>query len=572
MAGVAVGVTSAGVQAAPGTLPVTNACQNNANGNWADISWTLNGTASPASIQLGDGNVTLINGSVQGAIPAAILVAGYNLGVLTTGTNLIPTRIWVARSATNVDTGGGAKGTATRTDLIELPLATVIADPDGIPGGAGPGGADETATPIDVNQPLPDWVVTPLGGNVQFSQAVPGSLPAIAGLGPGGTALTPAGSIFTNSGITGTPIKVNFDCQPGVSTVAVPPATANSFTPAASIGAFEVAAVVAPPTAPVCTGESVSVGVGQSATINLNNNCTDVNEGQGGGSPFTFTVNPPSAGTLDPTATPGVYTYTAPATDPGPITVGFTATDTTGLISGSVDISITVLANQCDATASPLGCDLTQIVVQPVVGTTMTMDKVPGFLVMSPVVLNGAEQVSTGLLNTITVNNARGTAAGWSVTAYVTDIGAAGSPTFSPLPGVTVPLCSNGGAGPLLGTPAAPTPAADRLCIPGDNLGWTPTAAVAHNDIPGDVATVTAGAASAASPAEWLAALVAKSNLPDPSTGVDGLGGLLGSTTLCAAPVNQAGGTFTCNASMYLGVPASAGEGQYTGGLVLTLI
>jgi hypothetical protein len=288
-------------------------------------------------------------------------------------------------------------------------------------------------------------------------------------------------------------------------------------------------------------------------------------------------VGTPSAGTLVATATAGVYSYTAPATDPGPVVFTFTATDkgVPALTSAPANIAITVLANQCNAT--DVRCDLTQIVVQPVVGTTMTMDKVPGFVVMSPVVLNGKEQVSTGALNTITVTNARGTAAGWSVTAYATDIGAAGARTFTPLPGVTVPLCSLAGAAPLLNTPAQPAGiSSDRLCIPGDNLGWTPAAAVAHNDIPGDVAQVAAGAPSAADPASWLAALVKAGNTADPGVGVDGLGGLLGGATgpktLCSAPVNHAGGTFTCDAALYLGVPASAGAGQYTGGIVLTLV
>jgi hypothetical protein len=570
---VAVGATTGAVQAAPGSLATMNTCQNNANGNFSDIQWTLSGTAAPNPQTLGAGDITLSGGRIVGEIPAAILVAGYNLGVLTVGSNPIPTKIWVARSASNVDTGGGVKGTLTRVDLLDLPtqLSTVITDPDGIPGGTGPGGADETATPISVDQPLPNWTVTPLGGNVSFKQGAPGAIGPLP-IGTNNANVATTGSIFTQSVVAGGLIKVNFDCQPGTSTVAVPPSTTTTGIPAASIGAFEVGEVVAPPTAPTCTNESVSVGVGQSASVDLRDNCEDVNEAQGGGSPFTFNLGPVSAGTLEATAVDGVYTYTAPAADPGaPVVIDFTATDASGLTSAAGStISATILANQCDATAET--CDLTQIVAQPVVGTTMTMSKVPGAIVMSPVVLNGAEQVSTGALNTITVTNARGTAAAWSVTAYVTDLGAAGARTFEPLPGVVVPLCSLAGAGPFAANPAfAATIDSDRLCIPGDNLGWTPAAAVAHNDIPGDVAAVSAGAASAASPAEWLAALVAAGNTADPAQGVDGLGGLLSAKTLCSAPVNQSGGTFTCNASLYLGVPASAGAGTYTGGLVLTL-
>ncbi|MFM2077705.1 MAG: hypothetical protein RJA49_1595 [Actinomycetota bacterium] len=570
---VAVGVTSGAVEAAPGSLSTVNACQNNANGNWADIPWTLAGSAAPNPITLGAGDITLAAGNVTGAIPAAILTAGYNLGLLTVGTNIIPTKIWIAQSATNVDTGAGVKGTLTRVVTLDLPtqLTSVITDPDGTPATG-----DETATPIDVNQPLPNWVVTPLGGNVDFKQATPGSigtLPVGAGApGAPGAPLAIKGSIFTQSLVQGGIIKVNFDCQPGTADPAIPPSVdQKTFTAATTIGSFEVGVVQAPPTAPVCTNEAVSVGVGQNATVDLTDNCTDVNEGQGGGSPFTYNIGAVSAGTLTATATPGIYTYAAPATDPGaPVVITFSATDTTALTSADATITATILANTCDATTA--SCDLTQIVVQPVVGTTMTMDKVPGVIIMSPVVLNGKEQVSTGALQTITVTNARGSAAAWSVTAYATDLGAAGAPTFSPLPGVTVPLCSNAGAGPFVANPAlAATISSDRLCIPGDNLGWSPAAVVAHNDIPGDVAQVTAGAAMAPTPADWLAALVAAGNIHDPAVGVDGLGGLLGSKTLCSAPVNHSGGTFTCNASLYLGVPASAGAGQYTGGIVLTL-
>jgi hypothetical protein len=259
------------------------------------------------------------------------------------------------------------------------------------------------------------------------------------------------------------------------------------------------------------------------------------------------------------------------------VVITFTATDTTGLISNSANISVSVLANQCNATTT--SCNLQEIVVVPVVGTTMTMDKVPGFVQLTPVALNGQAQVTTGAISAITVTNARGTAAGWSVTAYATDLGTASSPKFSPLPGVTVALCSSAGAGPFVAVPAVTGPiGSDRNCIPGDNLGWTPAAVIAHSPIPGDVAKVVAGPASATgvgtqSDAQaWLARLIAASNTKDPGVGVDGLGGLGASVnTLCSAPVNQSGGTFTCTASLYLGVPASAGAGIYTGGLVITL-
>jgi len=569
MAGVAVGVTSGAATAAPGTLAVTNACLSNATATYSDLNWTLNGTATPSTFTLGAaGGVTLGTRSVQVDVPATLLIAGYNLGLLAVGPNSIPVSVAVTTQATNVDTGGGVKGTAVKLDTFTVSVTTVITDPNGVPGTG-----DETATPLAINQTLPDWTVTPLGGNVAFSEAAPGHLGT-----PTGTTAPAAGSFFASASVAGGLVKANFDCSPGTTIISPVPGTSGpTFTPAASIGAFENVTVVAPPTAPVCTNVSASVGVGQATTIDLTNACTDVNEAQGGGSPFVFTTGTVTAGTLVPGTAANTFTYNAPAVDPGaPVTITFTATDTTGLVSNSANITVTVLANQCAATTA--SCNLQQILVLPVVGTTMTLDKVPGLVGLSTVTLNGKPQVSTGAINAITVTNARGTAAGWSVTAYATDLGTASAATFSPLPGVTVPLCSNAGAGPFIANPAlAATIASDRNCIPGDNLGWTPAAVVSHSPIPGDVATVAAGPASATGVAPvtdaqaWLAALIAAGNTKDPGVGVDGLGGLLSSKTLCSSPVNHSGGTFICNAALYLGVPASAAAGTYSGGLVITL-
>jgi hypothetical protein len=574
MAGVAVGVTSGAVSAAPGTLATTNACLSNATATYSDLSWTLTGTATPSTFTLGAaGGVTLSGSTVAVDVPATLLIAGYNLGLLVVGANAIPVTTFVARQATNVDTGGGVKGTLVKKDNFVVTVNTTIADPDGTPGTG-----DETATPLAINQPLPDWTVTPLGGNVAFSQATPGSLGSIPGVGAGGAAVVAAGSMYASASVAGGLIKANFDCSPGTTIISPVPGTSGpTFTPAASIGAFENVTVVAPPTAPVCTNVTSSVGVGQSTVIDLSNACTDVNEAQGGGSPFVFTTGAVSAGALTPGTAANTFNYAAPAVDPGaPVVITFTATDTTGLISAPANITVTILANQCAATTA--SCNLQEILVQPVLPSTMTLDKVPGLVGLSAVTLNGQPQVSTGAINAITVTNSRGSASGWSVTAYATDIGTAAAPTFTPLPGVTVPLCSNAGAGPFIANPAlAATIAPDRNCIPGDNLGWTPAAAISHSLIPGDVAQVTAGPASATGVAPqtdaqaWLAALIAAGRAKDPGVGLDGLGGLLSSKTLCSAPVNHAGGTFICNAALYLGIPASAGAGTYSGGLVITL-
>ncbi len=323
----------------------------------------------------------------------------------------------------------------------------------------------------------------------------------------------------------------------------------------------------------MCTPESVSVGAGQSATVDLTNNCTDVN---GNINPTTWNVSTltpasPAGGTLTATATPGVYGYTAPGIDPGPVTFTFSVADTGGLVSNTATGTISVLANQCDATAA--SCSLTEIVVQPVVGTTMSIAKAPGTVVLAPVVLNGQAQVSSGAIQPVVVTNARGTATPWNVTGFVTDLGIAGStPTITLPTGQTIPACSAAGS---LGF--VPTP--NRNCIPGDNLGWGPSAQITHDRINGDVAHVIPGPAKATSAADWLSQLVAagasapaSATPPSVVPGANGLGGLQEQNNLCGAPVDQSGGTFQCDAALWLGVPASAAAGNFSGGLVLTLL
>lgn len=502
--------------ASAGTVTTPNSCTQNVQAGTSALSVTLSGDGLPNPAVLGVDTVTVSNATLAIDVPGAILVAGYNLGLLTVGVNNIPANITVHLLATG----------AVETDQTVGPVAvvgtTTISDPDGAPGTG-----DESATDLSISTPLPSTSWTPTGGPLSIR------------LGNSSTTAT--------VGV----LNVTFSCTPGTPTPAgcgsapLPPCTGTN--PVAALP-FTTVTVNAPATAPVCVGESLSVGITQSIPIDLTDNCTDVN---GDIDPSTFVVSTPSAGSLS--GSNGVYTYTAPATDPGaPVTIDFTVADAGGLVSNTATVSITILANSCDASAA--ACSLTEIVVQPVVGTTMTLDKVAGVIMMSTVVLNGQPQASSGSLQDLTVINARGTAAGWTVSGFVTDIGAPGGPTVTLPTGQTVPSCSAAGGG---GSP-------HRLCIPGDNMGWSPTAAVAHDVIPGDVAQVNAGPADAADAAAWLADLI--------DGGADGIGGLGEVNVLCASPDDHSGGTFACDASLFLGVPASAGAGTYNGGLVLTLV
>lgn len=516
--------------ASAGTVTTPTSCTNTAQAGTSALDNTLTGAATPSPATIGD-TLTLSGATFGIDVPPTVLLAGYGLNLLTVGVNNIPADVIVTLNGSNT-----AEGSQTLPPVSVLGVTT-ITDPTP----ANKTSGDESATPLAVSATLPTSTWTATGGDVGLSL---GGSSTTALVGPGGI------------------IAVTFTCQPGTPGPAgcgpLPLPVQCTTTIPVPAAPFDTVTVTAPPTAPVCTNESTSVGITQSVPINLVDNCSDVN---GNIDLTTFTLSAPSSGSIS--GADGVYSYTAPPTDPGaPVVMSFTVADAGGLVSNTGTVSITVLANSCDATTA--ACSLTEIVVQPVVGTTMTLDKTAGLVVMSPVVLNGDAQASSGSLQDVTVTNARGSAAAWSLSGFVTDLGAPGSPTITLPTGQTIPACSNAGS---LGGALGGGNTAHRLCIPGDNMGWSPVASIAHNVIFGDVAQVAAGPADAADAADWLSQLVAAG-----SAGVDGIGGLQENNILCSSPTDHSGGTFACDASLFLGVPASAGAGTYTGGLVLTLL
>lgn len=527
--------------ASAGTAVNTNACQNSATGTFTDVAITTDGVGAPNPATLGAGDVTLSGTNYAAFFDAAVLVAGYNLGLLTVGVNNIPGELTYTINASNTTQGSQTVGP------IALVGQTTITDPDGTPGTG-----DETGTDLAVSVPVGDTIWTPSGGDIDFSD--------------GGALIT--------AQVAGGLISVAFTCSVGTSTPAgcvTDPNTDCTGFAAAAATPFDSVTVIAPPAPPVCGNGSASVGGGQSVVIDAVGLCTDQN------SDIDVTsgavVAPPAGGSVAIDAA-GQATYTNTDAGIGTDSFTFTFSDLGGNGPSNVaTVTISVLGNLCDATAGP--CSLTQVVTFNVIGATLTMEQTGQFLALSDITLNGQPQVATGSLNDITILNARGDAAAWTVSAYSTDYGTPGAPTVDfdgpgPLPAVYD--CSDdsgllGGAG-----------AADRLCITGNNMGWAPTAGVLHDVIPGDVAAVNPGPASAADAAAWLAELVSVGVVNDPTGGL-GQGGLVGYTggagapgsELCTAPINQSGGTFGCDADLFLGVPASAGAGAYNGAIILTL-
>src|SRR4051812_19745791 len=132
--------------AGAGSTTTTNACFSNATASYSDLGWSLSGTGAPNPATVGSGDVTLGNGSVGVHIPATLLIAGYNLGLLSVGVNTIPTPVYVARSVTNATP-------STQVDHFSIAATTTITGPNGTPGTG-----DESATPLAVSQSLPNMV------------------------------------------------------------------------------------------------------------------------------------------------------------------------------------------------------------------------------------------------------------------------------------------------------------------------------------------------------------------------------------------------------------------------------
>jgi hypothetical protein len=169
-----------------------------------------------------------------------------------------------------------------------------------------------------------------------------------------------------------------------------------------------------------------------------------------------------------------------------------------------------------DATAScgAQGCDGSQNLDQNIITGSLSMSQLSNAVSFSPVTLNGAIQESTGDLGTVTVLDGRGSLDGWTVTATVSG-----------------DFVNDAGTGPNYRIPAA-------------SLRWVPRVSLAAPGS-GVLAQVTAGSAA---------------NLST-TTG----------RTLCFAPLGGGGGAFTCDADLFLEVPASIAVGTYHATINITI-
>ena len=152
---------------------------------------------------------------------------------------------------------------------------------------------------------------------------------------------------------------------------------------------------------------------------------------------------------------------------------------------------------------------------------------------LSNTTLNGKTQHATGCLNTVQVLDARGDLVGWNLTGQMeTDF-----------------------SGPTAGSHVW-----DNV-IPANNLDWTPARSLTYPTPPNGPSGVLSEV-SAGSPSALPTAIM--------TTGLNGAAGPYPSLTetstpvaLCTAPSGGGGGTFNCDATLDLTVPAFVASGTY---------
>jgi hypothetical protein len=464
----------------------SQACVVPLTGDAFQLPIFLDGDA-PGTVEPGS-SFNLDNVNLQTVLAGAIMDAGIELGFIAPG-DILDVDIALTTAGTNV-----AEGPQTLNESIQV---EVIVDAEG----------NAVDQPVDLNMGSQTWTADGVDGDIiDFRQFT-------ADLFTGEASL----HLAVDIGV----LVVNILCSPGTVDDTVLEPTIDDVTlidPAATFASTEIGSV--PPTA---VDDSASVAQLDCVVINvLANDIAGTNPID----PATVTVvTAPTAGTATP-APDGTVTYCNDDDTAEADSFTYNVADTELNVSNDALVTIAILGDFCDATTDP--CDLEQVIQVQVVGDTLTLQQAGSLVTLESITLDGQPQTTGGELNGLTIVNARGTDAGWDVTGVM-------SSDFHD--GVGSPNC-----------PIDDPSSWHNHCIPGGNLGWSPGAEVAHEQIPGDVAHVDAGSGIAPhSP------------------------GLGEAQLLCSAPANQSGGTFTCGGGVSLAIPASAAAGVYQGTLTLTL-
>jgi len=299
------GLPASSASAASATVP--NACANSVTANFSQIDVTTSGDDGLTSVAPA-GATTTSNLTQSAAIPGAIFVAGYNLGLLQVGSNNIPANVQTKIEATNT-----VQGTQTTNQVGGSPpngsvfVTTVITDPDGTPGTG-----DESATDASFSVTYNNLNWTAGGsGTINYRQESIATSPPTA-----------ANQTLLINALVGGFLNVQFRCAPG--TVTPPdPGTITLIDPAP---AFDTTQIQVPNTAPTANaGADQTVDSGALVTLD-------------------------GTGSTDPEGDTLTYAWTAPAgitlSDPSSATPTFTAP--TGPATLTFDLEVCDPAPLCD--------------------------------------------------------------------------------------------------------------------------------------------------------------------------------------------------------------------------------
>jgi hypothetical protein len=324
-AGLAVAVCGVGALFyAPAASAVTysNACVNSAvPTNAAQVNVTLTGNV-PASVEPG-ASFQLTNISQTLALPGAIFVAGYNLGLLVVGLNTVPGTIRTVIEGTNT-----VEGTQT-TPVTAVAVTFTITDPDGVPGSG-----DETSTDAIVNANYPDqtWTAGPAGA-IEFREDTVTPLSATVG------------GIVTTELIGGF-LTIRFGCDPGTVGPGGLVGDIVLTDPAASFASTtsQTATATSTPTAATATPTPTATSTPTAATATPTATATST--------PTAATATPTATATSTPTAATATPTPTATST-PTAATATPTATATSTPTAATATPTATATSTPTAATATP---------------------------------------------------------------------------------------------------------------------------------------------------------------------------------------------------------------------------
>jgi hypothetical protein len=286
--------------ASAGTQTYTNACRNSAVGtNWDQISVTMTGNSPAGFVSPGD-TVPYTNNTVSSAIPGAIFVAGYNLGLLVVGPNTIPATVHAVIDASNTTQ------LSQSTNNVDTSLSTTITDPDGTPGSG-----DESATDASASVTFNDMTWTAgASGTINFHEHNDTAVNGVSG-----------GGFIAVAHLAGGIINVQFHCTAGSVTGSNPGVP--TFFDAPTITSTGIDAFT-----PVANaGPDQTVGLGAPVTLDASGST----DGDLPNDTLSYQWTAPAGITLsDPTAV--MPTFTSP-TSPATLTFGLTVTDQAGKTS-----------------------------------------------------------------------------------------------------------------------------------------------------------------------------------------------------------------------------------------------